>query len=64
MLPMTKHRITALTIAAAVALGAPASASAKLVYDAGLIRTTPKQAQPTGKTASTSAPAAIRRVAW
>ena len=58
MLPMTKHRITALTIAAAVALGAPASASAKLVYDNGLIRTSPQQVKPTGK--SKWAPADIR----
>jgi hypothetical protein len=64
MLPMTTHRITALTIAAAVALGAPASASAKLVYDAGLIRTSPKRAQPTCKTVSSSVPAAVRRLAW
>ena len=61
---MTKHRITTITIAAAIALGAPATASAKLVYDAGLIRTSPKQVQPIGKTVSSSAPAAVRRVAW
>ena len=53
MLPMTKHRITALTIAAAVALAVPASASAKPVYDGGLIRTSPKPA----KIKTASAPA-------
>ena len=49
---MTKHRITALTIATAVALGAPASASAKPVYDNGLVRSKP------AKIKSASAPVA------
>ena len=57
MLPMTKHRFTSLAIATAVALSLPASASAKLVYDNGVARTSPKQAQPAVK--SGPAPAAI-----
>ncbi len=39
---MIKHRITAITIA--LALGLPAAAQAKPVYDNGLIRATPKSA--------------------
>ena len=58
MLPMTKHRFTTLTIAAAVALSLPASASAKPIFDNGLIRTSPQQVKPAVK--SKSAPADIR----
>ena len=54
MLPMTKHRITALTIAAAVALGAPASASAKLVYDNGLLHSKPAKIKPASAPAATA----------
>ena len=52
MLPMTKHRFTALTIAAAVALGAP-----RLRFREARLRRRPhphvaQAGQPTGKTAS------------
>ncbi len=40
---MTKHRSTTLTIAASVALGLPASASAKPVYDNGLAGASPQE---------------------
>ena len=40
---MTKHRFTTLTIAASVALGLPASASAKPVYDSGLVGASPQE---------------------
>ena len=43
---MTKHRSTSLAIATAVALSLPASASAKPVYDDGLVGASP-QAQGT-----------------
>jgi len=52
MLAMTKHRISALTIAAAFVLGAPASASAKPIYDNGLLHSKP------AKIKTASAPAA------
>jgi hypothetical protein len=39
---MTKHRFTTLTITAALALGLPASASARPVYDNGLVGASPQ----------------------
>ena len=44
---MTKHRFTSVAIATAVALSLPASASAKPVYDSGLVGASPQSAQGT-----------------
>jgi hypothetical protein len=54
MRAMTKHRITALTIAAAVAVGAPASASAKPIYDNGLVRSKPVKIKKASEPAATA----------